>query len=136
MLTGHVEQIALNGIAHGVQRQIIGGGTERIFQLFRQRIPRQKGVGDKHRDKRRHVVQIADQRERQQRAEQVHGALQDQGIGEWHRGGRQPFTTAQHVRQLIEFVVHQPVGDVAELARLPQLANFVADQQQDPVGGH
>ncbi len=42
MLTGHVEQIALNGIAHGVQRQIIGGGTERIFQLFRQRIPRQK----------------------------------------------------------------------------------------------
>ena len=81
-------------------------------------------------------MQIADQGERQQRTEQVDGTLQDQGIGERHRGGGQPFTTAQHVRQLVEFVVHQPVSDVAELARLPQLANFVAGQQQDPVGGH
>ncbi len=40
MLTGHVEQIALDGIAHRVQRQVIGCGAERIFQLFRQRIPR------------------------------------------------------------------------------------------------
>lgn len=95
-----------------------------------------KGVGDKDRDKRRHVVQIPDRGKRQQRAEQVHGALQDQGIGERHRGGGQPFAAAQHVRQLIELIVHQPVCDVAQLARLAQLANFVTGQQQDPVGGH
>ena len=40
------------------------------------------------------------------------------------------------MRQLIELIVHQPVGDVAQLARLAQLANFVTGQQQDPVGGH
>ncbi len=94
-----------------------------IFQLFRQRIPRQKGVGDKHRDKRRHG---ADRRPARTAAACRTGTRCAAGSGyrrmapEWSPA----FTTAQHVRQLIEFVVHQPVGDVAELARLPQLANF------------
>jgi predicted membrane chloride channel (bestrophin family) len=53
---------------------------------------------------------------RQQRAEQVHGALQDQGIGERHRGGGQPFAAAQHVRQTEILASSMPTNRILLLA--------------------
>jgi hypothetical protein len=47
----HLQQIAFHHVADGVQRQIVIFCAERVFQLFRQGVQRDKGVGDQRRDK-------------------------------------------------------------------------------------
>ncbi|KAI3490218.1 hypothetical protein L1887_45676 [Cichorium endivia] len=129
------QQIAFHHVADGVQRQIVIFCAERVFQLFRQGVQRDKGVGDQRRDKRRHVVQIHNQRERQHDAEQIHRAVQNQRIGKRHRRCGNALAAGKDDGHIVQTVVQAQDSERAVPRSGPGAGSYAGSWQKLSAGG-
>lgn len=114
----HLEQVDFDGRADGVECQVIGCLTERIFNFFSDGLHRQKGIRDKDGDEWCEVVQIVDQGEGQHGAEQVHSPFKNQDIGERYGCAGDSFAAALDIGHFVESLVDQRKNDVAHFSIL------------------
>jgi len=131
----HFLQIDFDGVAQGVQGQVVGRGAEGVFQLFRQGFQGQEGVGNEHGHQGSHIAQVLYQGEGQQGAEEVDGTVQDQAVGKGNGGGGDAFAAPQDVGKLVQIAIHARIEHVAQGSLLALFSQPAAQGQEDAVGG-